>query len=145
MLETVLLIISPFIGAILWSFPSASILQWRARKLESWTIKYKDAYLIAVKAALIAAFLADLVIFSLVFAGFSDEKVLKPVASLVGLGSWWIAHTNGLLKLAGPSNLIPVKRARAISASVFGYLFVTLLGIGIGFVLIFLAASAFFK
>ncbi|MEW5792641.1 MAG: hypothetical protein ACOY4L_00670 [Pseudomonadota bacterium] len=139
MIELFAMIAGPAIGVLLWSFLNASILQWRARKLRNLSIRYKDAYLVSIKAGLVALVVGDLAVLAVAFSGNSNEQLLNSVGLLFGVTSWWFAHSNGLLKLAGQSSLPSPKDARAISASVFGYwiggLFalslVLLLGIGL--------------
>lgn len=111
------------IGVLLWSFLNAAILLWRARKLKSWAIRYKDAYVVSLKAGLIGLVFADAAIFTVAFAGNTSEDLMKYVGLLFGVVAWWFAHSSALLKLAGTSKPLTVKDARAISASVFGYLF----------------------
>jgi hypothetical protein len=111
------------IGVLLWSFLNAAILLWRARKLKNWAIRYKDAYAVSLKAGLIGLVSADAAILAVAFLGNTSEDLLKYVGLLFGVVAWWFAHSSALLKLPGALALLTVKDARAISASVFGFLF----------------------
>ena len=58
MLDIVAPIIGQVIGVLLWAaLLNAPILQWRARKLKNWSIRYKHAYLVSIKAGFIAVVL----------------------------------------------------------------------------------------
>jgi len=110
------------IGVLLWALVlNAPILQWRARVLRNWSINYKDAYFVSIKAGLVAVIVADAVISAFFFSG---NRTMVTVGILCGIlfgsVSWWSAHSNALLKLAGPSSLFSAKDTRSISASVFG-------------------------
>ena len=131
----------PVLQAIGVSFLGAWILQLRAQKLRSWTISYKDAFLVSVKAVLLALAFATLVVFLVAFVGNSDENLLRAIGQLCWLIAWWFAHSNGLLKLAAPSSLLSPKDARALSASVFAYLAVG--GLVVTLVLILFAGLMF--
>ena len=110
------------IGVLLWALLlNAPILQWRARVLRNWSINYKDAYFVSIKAGLVALVVADVIISAIFFSG--NPTVAMLCGILFGSVSWWFAHSNALLKLAGPSSLLSAKDARSISASVFGLLF----------------------
>lgn len=123
MIDISAMIIGQALGVLLWSLLlNAPILRWRARKLSNWSIGYKDAYIISIKAGFISFVFADVATFAAALSGNPNEELLKSVGFLFGLVAWWFAHSNGLFKLAGPSNLLSPKDARAISTSVFGYL-----------------------
>ncbi|MEX2163555.1 MAG: hypothetical protein WD823_04855 [Sulfuricaulis sp.] len=113
------------IGVLLWAlFINAPILQWRAQKHRDWRIKYKDAYFVSIKASVIALIVVDVGIFA---GALSGNPTVATVGILfgfpLGLVSWWLAHSNALLKLADSSSVLSVKDARSISSQVFVYLF----------------------
>ena len=142
MLELLGLIVGQAVGVLLWSLLNASILQWRARKIKAWAINFKQAYFLSLKAGLVALVVGDAAVFAITFSGSSSEDLLKYVGLLFGLVSWWFTHSNALLKLAGPSLPLTVKEARAISASVFGYLFGALFALSLVLVLLLSLFSA---
>ena len=76
------------------------------------------------------------------FAGGTSEDLFKYVGLLFGVVAWWFAHSSALLKLAGTSTPLTVKDARAISASVFGYLFGALFALALVVVVIALVVGA---
>lgn len=138
MIEIVAPIIGQVIGILLWAaLLNAPILQWRARKLKHWSIRYKDAYLVSIKAGLIAAVLSFVVTLGILLLVPAD---VDPLAQLVGLIvallSWWLAHSNALLKLSGPHSLLSVSDARAISSSVLGFTLIVPFGAFLGVVLL---------
>ncbi|HJX11286.1 MAG TPA: hypothetical protein VJ733_12420, partial [Candidatus Binatia bacterium] len=62
-----------------------------------------------------------------IFAGaLSGNPTVATVGILfgfpLGLVSWWLAHSNALIKLADSSSMLTVKDAHSISSQVFGYL-----------------------
>jgi len=124
-------LIGQALGVLVWSFLNASILVWRARKMRTWAIAYRAAYFVSIKAGYIALVFAHLAVLALLLSGYRDEEALRWIGVLFGITAWWFAHSNSLLKLDGPKSLLSVKDARAISASVFGYLFAGLFGIGL--------------
>ena len=142
MIEYGAALLGQVVGVLLWSFLNAAILLWRARKLKSWAIRYKDAYIVSLKAGIIGLVFADAAVVAVAFAGGASEDLLKYVGLLFGIGAWWFAHSNALLKLASTSFTLTVKDARAISASVFGYLFGALFALGLIVVLIVLVVGA---
>ena len=121
MYELLGIAIGQVIGALLLSALNAALLQWRARVRRSWIISFRNAYRLCLKAALIALLISDIAIFTSVAFGGTNADLLRNVALLFGLVSWWFAHSNGLLKLAGPSIPLATKEARALSANVFAY------------------------
>ncbi len=130
------------IGVLLWSFLNAAILLWRARKLKGWVIRYKDAYIVSLKAGFWGLVFGDAAVLAVAFAGGTSEDLFKYVGLLFGVVAWWFAHSNALLKLAGTSTPLTVKDARAISASVFGYLFGALFALALVVVVIALVVGA---
>lgn len=125
-MEYIGLVAAELVGAALGALLNAKILTWRAMIIKHWALPYKTAYLVSIKAGLLAVLASIAAQFAVIFAGGSDE-LLKNVGVLVALVTWWLAHSNGLLKLAGPSITLTAKEARGISASVFGYYFSALL------------------
>lgn len=142
MIEYGAAILGQAIGVLLWSFLNAAILLWRARTLRSWAIRYKDAYVVSIKAGFIALVFGNAAALAVAVAGGSSEELLKSIGLLFGVVSWWFAHSSALLKLAGTSTPLTVKDARAISASVFGYLFGGLFALALVVVLIAAVVSA---
>lgn len=139
-LETVL--IGQAIAVVLGSFLNAVILVWRARKLRAWVIRYRDAYLVAIEAGVVALIIGDAAIFIVSLAGGEDEVFLASVGLLVFVGSWWYTHSNALLKLADPRSPLSDKDIRAITVRVFGDLFAATIVIGVLLLLIFIVADA---
>jgi hypothetical protein len=143
MAEYIGALIGQAIGVLLWSFLNASVLVWRARAMRAWTIAYRTAYIVSIKAGYIAIIFANLAVLSLAFAGYKDEEALKWTGVLFGVVSWWFAHSNALMRIDGPKSLLGPKDARAISASVFGYLLAGFFGIGVLLIgILFLVAAA---
>lgn len=138
------LLIGGVIGVLVWSFLNAGILRWRARKLRGWEIRYRDAYVVSIKAGFLALIFGELAAFAVLFTGNNDAEVLKSVGMVFGLVTWWFAHSNALLKLAGPSSLLSPQDARALSASVFGYLFGGIFCFALGILLLALLYAALF-
>ena len=101
MIEYGAALLGQVIGVLLWSFLNAAILLWRARKLKNWSIRYKDAYFVSLKAGLIGLVFADAAVLAVAFAGNTSEDLLKYVGLLFGVVAWWFAHSSALLKLAG--------------------------------------------
>ena len=142
MIEYGAAVLGQVVGVLLWSFLNAAILLWRARKLKSWTLRYKDGYVVSLKAGFIGVVFADAAVLAVAFSGTTSEDLLKYVGLLFGIVAWWFAHSSALLKLAGTSTPLTVKDARAISASVFGYLFGALFALGLIVVVIIAIVSA---
>ena len=142
MIEYGAVLLGQVVWVLLWSFLNAALLLWRARKLKSWAIRYKDAYIVSLKAGIIGLVFADAAVVAVAFAGGASEDLLIYVGLLFGIVAWWFAHSNALLKLASTSFALTVKDARAISASVFGYLFGALFALGLVVVLIVLVVGA---
>jgi len=142
MIELLGIIIGQVLGILLWAaILNAPILQWRARKLKHWNIRYKDAYLVSIKAGFIAAVLSLAVTLGIVLLVPLDADAVDVLSRLVGvvvaLLSWWLAHSNALLKLSGPHGLLSVNEARSISGSVLGFMFIVVFGAVLGVVLLF--------
>ena len=142
MMEYGAAVLGQVVGVLLWSFLNAAILLWRARKLKSWAIRYKNAYVVSLKAGFIGVVFADAAVLAIAFSGTATEDLLKYVGLLFGIVAWWFAHSSALLKLAGTSTPLTVKDARAISASVFAYLFGTVFALAIILVLIMAVVGA---
>lgn len=142
MIEYGAALLGQVIGVLLGSFLNAAILLWRARKLRGWFIRYKDAYVVSLKAGFIAVVFGDAAVLAVAFAGGTSEDLLKSVGFLFGVVAWWFGHSSALLKLAGTSMPLTVKDARAISASVFGYLFGALFVLSLVGVLIVVIVGA---
>jgi hypothetical protein len=126
------------IGVLLWALLfNAPILQWRAQKLRDWRINYKDAYFVSIKAGVIALIVVDVGIFA---GALSGNPTVATVGILfgfpLGLVSWWLAHSNALLKLADSSSMLTVKDARSISSQVFGYLLAVAIVVALGIELV---------
>lgn len=137
MIDISAMIIGQALGVLLWSLLlNAPILRWRARELRNWSIGYKDAYIISIKAGFVSFVTADVAVLAAALSGSADEELLKSVGLLFGLVTWWFAHSSGLLKLAGQSVLLTVKDARSISTSVFGHLLVGAIVLSLGLLLI---------
>ncbi len=126
MLNIVASIIGRVIGVLLWAaLLNAPILQWRARKLKNWSIGYKVAYVVSIKAGLIAVVLSFVVQLGIVLLLPPDVAPLDQVVGfIVALSSWWLVHSNALLKLSGPHGLLSVSDARSISSNVLGFIFI---------------------
>jgi hypothetical protein len=142
MIEYGAAVLGQVVGVLLWSFLNAAILLWRARKLKSWAIRYKDAYVVSLKAGFIGVVFAEAGVLAVAFSGTTSEDLLKNVGLLFGIVAWWFAHSSALLKLAGTSTPLTVKDARAISASVFAYLFGTVFALAIILLLIIALVGA---
>lgn len=130
MIEILTIIVAQTIGELSRSFLNASILQWRAKNLRNWSISYKDAYLISIKSGLVSLIVCDTYLVAIIFFGISN-KLLNTFGPLIGLVSWWFVHSNGLLKLAGPSSFLSTKNARAISVSVFVYFIIVIFSLAL--------------
>jgi len=123
MIELSAMLLGQIVGVLLWSAViNAPILQWRARTLRNWYIKYKHAYMISIKAGFVALIVGDAAVLSIAFSGNTNEQFLKLVGFAFGITSWWFAHSSALLKLADSTDSLTVKEARSISTSVIGYL-----------------------
>ena len=142
MIEYGAVLLGQIVGVLLWSFLNAAILLWRARKLKSWAIRYKDAYVVSLKAGIIGLVFANAAVLAVAFAGGASDDLLKYVGMLFGIVAWWFAHSSALLKLAGTSMMLTAKDARAISANVFGYLLGALFALSLIVVLIVLVVGA---
>ena len=99
-------------------------------------IRYKDAYVVSIKAGFIALVFGNAAVLAVALGGAVSEELFKSIGLLFGVVSWWFAHSSALLKLAGTSTPLTVKDARAISASVFGYLFGGVFALALAIVLI---------
>lgn len=124
------------VGLLAWSFLNAAMLQWRARALENWNIRYRTAYFVSLKAGLIGTGFAWATALAVVFAGIGSTNPLGQLATGLGMAAWWFAHSNALIKLAARNSIpLTVEEARAISTSVIGYLLVALLPLLIALVI----------
>jgi len=115
------------IGLLLLSFISAWILSWRATVLRSWRIPYRSAYFVSIKALLISFVLGVLAARTVGYLGGPSHGLAQPIGVLLCIVSWWFAHRNALMRLEVPRIVVWPKDARAISASVFGFLMVSLM------------------
>ena len=112
-------------GALVLSFINAWIMSWRAKALRSWNIPYRSAYFVSVKALLIALIVGVLAAHAIDVAiehfGGSRHGLARSAGVLIGLVSWWFAHCSALMKLQVRRIVVWPKDARALSASVFGF------------------------
>jgi hypothetical protein len=117
-------------GALVLSFINAWVTSWRAKALRSWRIPYRSAYFVSVKAVLIALVAGVLAAHSIdfVFDHFASARpgLARSTAVLLGVVAWWFAHCSALMKLQVRRIVVWPKDARAISASVFGFVTVIL-------------------
>lgn len=144
MIELSAMILGQTIGVLLWSsLLNAPILQWRARTLKNWNISYKNAYFVSIKSGFMALIIGDAAVLSIALSGNAREQWINLVGFIIGATSWWFAHSNALLKLAGPTGILTVKDARSVSASVFGYLIGSLFALVLVVALIASAVSMF--
>jgi hypothetical protein len=142
MIELSAMLVGQAIGVLLWSaILNAPILQWRARSLRNWHIKYKHAYLVSIKAGFIALIVGDAAVLSIAISGNTNEQFLNLVGFVFGLTSWWFSHSSALLKLADSTGSITVKEARSISTSVIGYIIGGLFALGFVVIIIVSAVS----
>jgi hypothetical protein len=118
-------LIAQTIGALVLSFINAWVLSWRAKVLRSWRIPYRSAYFVSLKAVVIAllvgALAAHAIDFALGYFGGARHGLARSVGVLLGIVSWWFAHRSALMKLEVRRIVVWPKDARAISASVFGF------------------------
>lgn len=143
MSELSALIGAQLIGVLVWSsILNAPMLQWRARKLRSWAIEYKRAYLVSIKAGLVGVIIGDIAVLSTALSGNTNERTLNIVGLIFGIGSWWFAHSNALLKLADPRGSLTVKDARSISTSVIGYVIGAVFALGVVLAFIIIVVSS---
>lgn len=112
------------IGILLWSLLlNAPILQWRSQKHKNWNIGYKDAFFVSIKAGVVALIVIDISILAGALSGRPAIITLVMLLGfLLGLVSWWLTHSNALLKLASSSGMLSIKDARSISMQVFVYI-----------------------
>lgn len=141
-MEFLATIVGQILGAILWSFFNAGLLIWRALKMKHWAVHFRDAYVVSIKAALIAVVIADIAQAAVAVAGGHSDDLLRNVGLLFGVVAWWFAHSSALLRLAGNSITLTVKEARSVSASVFGFAFggVMLISLAIGLIIVVVGA-----
>lgn len=124
-------ILSVTIGALLITAP---VLQWRARVQRNWYIAYKSALAVSIKAGVVAVVFGDAAVLSLAFAvADSDaQQLIESLGGLVGLVTWWFAHSNALLKLGNTEETISLRDARAITTGVI----VSVLAVAFAFTLL---------
>lgn len=118
------------IGVLVLSFINAWVLSWRAKVLRSWRIPYRSAYVVSVKAVVISliagALAAYAVDFVVDFFGSARHGLARTIGALLGIVAWWYAHRSALMKMEVPRIVVWPKDARAISASVFGFVTIIL-------------------
>jgi hypothetical protein len=124
------LIVQIIIVAV-WSFLHAYILQGRAKKKQNWDLPYRHAYMVSIKANLLAAAAGTGVALALLFSVGAGEKVINAVNLLVTLPVWWFAHSQFLLSTPTAPNLMQPKQARQISTAVFAAFILVAIVIGI--------------
>lgn len=124
MVELFAMFLGQVITILFWSLLiSTPVLKWRSKKLKNWDIKFKSAYVISIKAALISLILTDILALSVYQLLPVNDVIYSfiPLALLIFcLYILWYAHTNSLFKFSQKSNeiLISIKDARSISTSV---------------------------
>ncbi len=120
------------IGVVLWAFVlNAPVLMWRARRMQAWYITYLKAGVVSIKAGLVALIVGNIAFLAAALTEAIGEEALRMIGFLASTISWWFAHSNALLKLAGTSTPLTVGRARVISLSVFSFIFLPLAILGI--------------
>ena len=123
-------LIGQTVGALVLSYINAWVMSWRAKVLRSWRIPYRSAYFASVKAVFIALLVGALgahaIDFALEYFGGGRDGLARSVGVLLGVVSWWFAHCSALMKLEVRRIVVWPKDARAISASVFGFVTVIL-------------------
>ena len=136
--------------ATIYGFVSGCVLRWRVRARLHLRLPYRKALWLALKAAwtsVAVSYAAVLTTFALITAfvfvfhfpliAQLVEYLGIPAAPIAGTAARWLVLAHALRKLSSDSRAITSAEARALSANVLAYSLVSLIGVGLGAVLLF--------